>query len=161
MICNRLHQHQTYLFATTFNNKLPQFVSPFPDPLPWAIDTLRLPWEDLDPYAFPPIAILGKVVAKLKDYPCRRVILITVMAQHTLDLGFGCHVQPDPSLPPQSVQSANSAIKANSKQEFIKPNHNASQTPAQLPSKNQLATEAQTVWFQWLFQPWHPLWINH
>ena len=30
----------------------------------------------LDPYAFPPAAILGKVVEKLQDYPCNRIILI-------------------------------------------------------------------------------------
>ena len=30
----------------------------------------------LDPYAFPPAAILGKVVEKLQHYPCRRIILI-------------------------------------------------------------------------------------
>ena len=28
----------------------------------WAANVLSLPWEDLDPYAFPPVAILGKVV---------------------------------------------------------------------------------------------------
>ena len=49
-------------------------VSPVPDPQAWAVDALRLSWEDLDPYyAFPPAAILGKVV-KLQDYPCNRII---------------------------------------------------------------------------------------
>ena len=62
-------------FATRFN-KLPHFVSPVPDFLVWAVDTLSLPWEDLDPCAFPPVAILGKVVAKLRDYPCRRITTI-------------------------------------------------------------------------------------
>ena len=33
-------------------------------------------WENLDPCAFPPAAILGKVVEKLQDYPCNRIILI-------------------------------------------------------------------------------------
>ena len=33
-------------------------------------------WEDLDAYAFPPAAILGKVVEKLQDCPCKRIILI-------------------------------------------------------------------------------------
>ena len=42
----------------------------------WAVDALSLSWEDLDPYAFPPVAILGKVVEKLQDYPCNRIILI-------------------------------------------------------------------------------------
>ena len=64
------------LFATRFNNKLPQFVSPIPEPHAWAVDALSLSWENLDPYAFPPAAILGKVVEKLQDYPCNRIILI-------------------------------------------------------------------------------------
>ena len=37
---------------------------------------LSLSWENLDPYAFPPAAILGKVVEKQQDYPCSRIILI-------------------------------------------------------------------------------------
>ena len=41
----------------------------------WAVDALSLSWEDLDPYAFPPAAILGKVL-KLQDYPCNRMVLI-------------------------------------------------------------------------------------
>ena len=75
-VCSRWHQPQVDLFATRFNNKLPQFVSPVPDPQAWAVDALSLSWEDLDPYAFPPAAILGKVVEKLQDYPCNRIILI-------------------------------------------------------------------------------------
>ena len=61
-ICSRWHWPQIDLFATGFNNKLPLFVSPVPDPLAWA-------WEDLDTYAFSPVAILEKVVANLQDYP--------------------------------------------------------------------------------------------
>ena len=38
-------------------------------PQAWAVDALSLSWENLDPYAFPPVAILGKVVEKLQDYP--------------------------------------------------------------------------------------------
>ena len=70
------HQPQVDLFATRFNNKLPQLVSLVPDPIAWAVSALSLPWEDLDPYAFPPLAILGKVVEKLHDYQCSRIILI-------------------------------------------------------------------------------------
>ena len=83
-VCSRWHQPQVDLFATRFNNKLPQFVSPVPDPQAWAVDALSLSWEDLDPYAFPPAAILGKVVEKLQDYPCNRIILIGPTC-----LGFG------------------------------------------------------------------------
>ena len=75
-ICSRWHQPQVDLLATRFNNKLPQFVSPVPDPQAWAVDALSLSWENLDPHAFLPAAILGKVVEKLQDYPCNRIILI-------------------------------------------------------------------------------------
>ena len=51
-------------------------MSPVPDPLAIAVDALSLPWEDLDAYAFPPAAILGKVVEKLQDTPCKRIIVI-------------------------------------------------------------------------------------
>ena len=36
-IWSRWHQPQVDLFATRFNNKLPQFVSPVPDPQAWAV----------------------------------------------------------------------------------------------------------------------------
>ena len=75
-ICSKWHQPQIDLFDTRFNHKLPQFVSPVPDPLAVAVDALTLPWEDLYAYAFPPTAILGKVVEKLLDSPCQRLILI-------------------------------------------------------------------------------------
>ena len=41
-IRSRWHQPQVDLFATRFNNKLPQFVSPVPDPQAWAVDALSL-----------------------------------------------------------------------------------------------------------------------
>ena len=75
-LCNRWHRPQVDLFATRFNHKLPQFVSPVPDTQALAVDALTLPWEDLDAYAFLPTAILGKVVEKLQDSPCKRLILI-------------------------------------------------------------------------------------
>ena len=75
-ICSRWHRPKIGLFAMRFNNKLPLFMSPVPDPLTTAVDALSLPWEDLDAYAFPPAAILVKVVEKLQDSPCKRIILI-------------------------------------------------------------------------------------
>ena len=62
--------------AMRFNHRLPQFVSPVPDSLAVAVDALTLSWEGLDAYTFQPTAILGKVVEKLQDSPCRRLILI-------------------------------------------------------------------------------------
>ena len=67
-----------------------------PNPLASVVDALSLPWEDLDPYAFAPVAILGKVVDKNHSDRAR-------VAQHALDLGPSGHVEPDPIV---SVQPA-------------------------------------------------------
>ena len=75
-LCQVWHLPQVDLFATRLNHKLPQYVSPVPDSSAWAVDALSLQWGNLDPYMFPPTALLGKVVSKLRDQPCRRVILI-------------------------------------------------------------------------------------
>ena len=39
---------------------------PVPDSLTWEVAAFSVPREDLDLYALPPVAILGKVVVKLK-----------------------------------------------------------------------------------------------
>ena len=67
-ICS-MHRPQIDLFAMRFNNKLPLFVSPVPDPLATAVNALSLPWEDLDSYAFSPAAILGTVMEKIAGLP--------------------------------------------------------------------------------------------
>ena len=77
-LCDRWDQPQIDLFATRFNNKVPQFVSPVPDTTATAVDALSLSWEELDAYAFPPTAILGKVVDKLQDTLCMRIIIIAL-----------------------------------------------------------------------------------
>ena len=75
-ICLKWHHPQLDLFATRHNNKLGQFVSPVSNLKAWEVDALSLSWEDLDPYAFPTAAILGKVVEKLRSQPCRLIIVI-------------------------------------------------------------------------------------
>ena len=55
------------LFASTFNHRLPLYVSPVPDPQAHAIDALSIPWVDLEAYAFPSIPILGKVLRKARE----------------------------------------------------------------------------------------------
>ena len=65
LLCLRWAQPQVDLFATRYNYKLPKFVSPVPDPTAWAVDALSLPWQDLDAYAFPPVALLSQVISKI------------------------------------------------------------------------------------------------
>ena len=63
------------MFATASNTKLPQYVSPIPDPKAWKIDALSIPWEGLDGYAFCPVAILQKLIQKMNTYPCRMIVI--------------------------------------------------------------------------------------
>ena len=76
LLCQRLYTSEVDLFATRYNNKLPKFVSPVPDPQAWAMDALSFSWEDLDLYAFPPISLPGNVVNKPLSHDCKRLILI-------------------------------------------------------------------------------------
>ena len=113
-ICNQWHRPQIDLFATRFNHKLPQFVSPVPDSLAVAVDALTLPWEDLDAYAFPPTASSGEasglpVQETHSDCPG--------VAQHALVLGPGDNV---PSGPSQPAQSADTALQSDPSQKSDK-----------------------------------------
>ena len=91
---------------------------PVLDSKAWAVNALSLAQEDLDPYAFPPSAILGKVV-KLQDHTCRRIILIAPgVAQHALVLGSSGHVQPNTTEP---AQPAHTTIQSNFTRESVKP----------------------------------------
>ena len=63
------------LFATRWNNKLPQYVSPIPDPQAWQVDALSMDWSNLVAYAYPPTPILSLVLGKVASSHCR-VILI-------------------------------------------------------------------------------------
>ena len=76
LLCSKWARPQLDLFATRFNHKLPRFVSPVPDQKAWAVDTLSLPWKDLDVYTFPPVSLLNQVVSKVMDQGCHRMILI-------------------------------------------------------------------------------------
>ena len=64
------------LFATLYNRKLPSYVSPFPDEEAVAVDALALSWDNLIAYAFPPFAILKKVVQKLEQSVNCKMVLV-------------------------------------------------------------------------------------
>ena len=52
------------LFATCLNAKLPLYYLLVPDPQAVFEDAFRHPWDDLDLYAFPPFALVGRVIAR-------------------------------------------------------------------------------------------------
>mgnify|MGYP003471155369 FL=1 len=66
---------QLDLFATRYNNQLPNFISPFPDPLAAGMDALSLDWADRDLYAFPPFPLIPKVLQRLERFQCQLTLI--------------------------------------------------------------------------------------
>ena len=64
------------LFATKHNHKLPVYCSPIPDPAAWSTDAMTTPWDNLCAYAFPPPALVPKVLAKLAQSKNTHLVLI-------------------------------------------------------------------------------------
>lgn len=64
------------LFATRYNNKLPSFVSPVPDPLALEVDALSMRWDNMEVYAYPPHVILPQVLRKFQASRNCRMILV-------------------------------------------------------------------------------------
>ena len=55
------------LLATCLNAKLPLYCSLVPDPQAVFEDAFRHPWDALDLYAFPPFALVGRVIARVQQ----------------------------------------------------------------------------------------------
>ena len=55
------------LFATSLTARLPVYFSPASDPRAAGTDALLQPWDDLQAYAFPPIAVIRRVLLKLRS----------------------------------------------------------------------------------------------
>ena len=75
-ICRRWFTPRVDRFATHLNHKLPLYVSLIPDPNAWDIDALNINWEGLTAYAYPPTALLHRVIQKIRQCHCL-IILIT------------------------------------------------------------------------------------
>ena len=114
------HRPQVDMFATRYNCKLAQYVSPVPDPNAWAVDTLTVSWENLDMYAFPPVALQGGQQT-IRPSLQENDLDSSGLAQHAMVLGPGRTVVPDPSLPTQSSGLSDSAIQQGSLQESTQP----------------------------------------
>lgn len=63
------------LFASEENRKVEIFCSWIPSPLAWAVDALSVPWQNLDAYAFPPIALIPKVLQHMKKFHCQLILI--------------------------------------------------------------------------------------
>ena len=70
-ICQIWHRPMVDMFATKMNNKPPLYVCPVPDPNAMAVDAFNILWEALDGYAYCPIALIPKMIKKMRTYACQ------------------------------------------------------------------------------------------
>ena len=74
-ICQKWFTPHVDLFATHLNHKLPLYVSPVPDPKTWDIDALNINWTGLTAYAYPPMALLHRVIQKIRQCYCLIIVV--------------------------------------------------------------------------------------
>ena len=63
------------LFATRWYYKRPLSVSPVPDPSAMAVDALSMNWKALLAYAYPPPALLPRVLEKAQQDQCELILI--------------------------------------------------------------------------------------
>ena len=80
------------LFATHLNHKLPLYVSPVPDQNAWDIDALNINWTGLTAYAYPPMALLHRVIQKIRHCHCVIIIMVwdLLQSQQRSHYNFRC-----------------------------------------------------------------------
>ena len=121
-ICSRWHQPQIDLFATRFNNKLPQFVSPVPDSLAVAVDAAQSAMGEFGRIRLSTSGHLGQSGGEVAGLPLQENHSdCSGVAQHALVLGSSDHVQSDPTEPAQSAKPVDTAFQSDPSQKSDKP----------------------------------------
>ena len=74
-ICHKWFTPHVDLFGTRLNHKLPLYISPVPDPNAWDIDALNINWSGLTAYAYSPMALLHRVIQKIRQCNCLIIVI--------------------------------------------------------------------------------------
>ena len=74
-ICQKWFTPHVDLSVTYLNHKLPLYVYPIPDPNAWDIDALNINWTGLTAYAYPPTALLHRVIQKIRQCHCLIIVI--------------------------------------------------------------------------------------
>ena len=88
---SRLWPVQIDLFATSANHRCSIYFSPYRDPQAAGTDAFLQSWDGLQAYAFPPFAIIPRVLAKLRE---SRETELTLVAPHWAQRPFVCRSPP-------------------------------------------------------------------
>lgn len=84
-IQEKFGQFSIDLFASFQNAQLPKFFSWKPNPNALAVDALAQQWNHFEfPYAFPPFALIGRCLQKIREEKVKQVLIIAPVwpAQH-------------------------------------------------------------------------------
>ena len=115
-ICQKWFSPHVDLFATHLNHKFPLYVFPFPDPYAWDIVALNINWTGLTAYAYPPTALLHRVIQKIRQ--CHCLIIVTAPGWPGMPW-FWDLVQLSPKVPLQLPVSTTLLTQSNSNLTFI------------------------------------------
>ena len=88
-ICLKWFTPHVDLFTTRLNHKVPLYVSPVPDQKALDIDALNINWSGLTAYAYPPTALLHRVIQKNQA--------IQLLTRDALVLGPSADLNRDPT----------------------------------------------------------------
>ena len=96
-ICQKWFTPHVDLFATRLNHKVPLYVSPVPDQNAWDIDALNINWSCLTAYAYPPTAVLHRVIQKNQAIQLSDHCNSPRLATDALVLGLSAALNRDPN----------------------------------------------------------------
>ena len=74
-ICLKWFTSHVDLFATRLNHIVPLYVFPVPDQNAWDIDALNINVSGLTAYAYPPTALLHRVIQKVRQSNCLIIVI--------------------------------------------------------------------------------------
>ena len=95
------------LFATRFNKKIAQFVSPVPDPRGQGSRYTRPVWGGSGSICLPTSSHFGQSGGEVTGLPMQENHSdCSWVAQHALVLGSSSHIKPDSSMPAQPFNTA-------------------------------------------------------
>ena len=75
-LCKRWGEPMIDAFATSLNHQLPLYYSPVPDQQAVAVDAMSQDWQGLYLYAFPPLGMLARFLARVESTTDVQVLLI-------------------------------------------------------------------------------------
>ena len=94
--CHKWFTPHVDLFATCLNHKVPLYMSTVPDQNVWDIDALNINWSGLTAFAYPPTALLHRVIKKIRQSQLPDHCNSPRLARDDLVLGPSAALNRDP-----------------------------------------------------------------